>query len=271
MGMQAQVQPRAAVRRLRKLSPRQELTAILLLGAVGAGLVFLAMKQDWAQVHTVLPRPLPDSRVNVSGAALVPAADALVVAGLATLAAVLATRWWLRRLTGVLLAVIGAALAVAAFTISAAAAVSAVRTSVSPESAGAGSVMDGAGTAGQTGPDVAGTPTHVLFTAGAWQSLVVAGAIAMVAAGLLVTLRANRLAVMSSRYDSPAAAAGRVSVRSGAARAPAGAADAGASAVSHASKAGEAAPADSAGIWDALSRGDDPTAPAGSGAGLTQQ
>lgn len=259
MSMEAQVRSRTRQRRLRKLSPRQELTAVLLLGAVGAGLVFLAMKQDWAQVHTVLPRPLPDSRALVSGAALVPYADALVVAGLATLAAVLASRRYLRRLTGVLLAVIGAALAVAAFTISAADAVSAVSTSVSPESAAAGSVMDGAGSAATTGPDVAGTATHVLFTAGAWQALVVAGAIAMVAAGLLVTLRAGRLAVMSSRYDSPSGAgtARRSQARPGGSGAPAGeraasreAADAG-------------TPADSAGIWEALSRGDDPTAPAG--------
>ncbi len=86
--------------RLLPRSPRQELTAMLLLGAVGAGLILLATKQDWAQVRTSLPRPLPDSHVAVTGAALVPYADALVVAGLATLAAVLASKRLLRRLTG---------------------------------------------------------------------------------------------------------------------------------------------------------------------------
>ena len=80
------VRPVGRARALWRGSPRRELTMTLLLGAIGAGIIFLATRQTWAQVHTVLPRPLPDSRVSVTGAALVPSADALVVAGLATLA-----------------------------------------------------------------------------------------------------------------------------------------------------------------------------------------
>jgi hypothetical protein len=34
---------------------RQELTVTLLLGAVGAGLIFLATRQGWAHVRTIPP------------------------------------------------------------------------------------------------------------------------------------------------------------------------------------------------------------------------
>ncbi len=228
-------------------SPRQELTVTLLLGALGAGLIFLATRQGWAVVRTILPKPLPVSRVTVTGAALVPYADALVIAGLATLAAILASKRLLRRVFGVLLTVIGAGLAASAFALSAASAVSAASSNVSPETAAAGSVMDGSGTATTTAPDVAGAETHVLFGATDWQVLVVAGAVAMIAAGLAVVLRADRMAVMSSRYDAPGGEGGdgpnaRQDGRGGRQSAPAA-----------------GTPADSASLWEALSRGDDPT------------
>jgi uncharacterized membrane protein (TIGR02234 family) len=245
-------------------SPRQELWFALLLGAVGAGLVFLATRQGWAQIRTIPPKPLPASTVTVTGAALVPYADALVVAGLATLAAVLATRGLLRRLTGVLLGVIGLALGASAFTPTKAGAISAASSNVSPETAAAGSVTAGSGSVSGQIPNVAGTAPHVVLAAGGWQAIVVVGAIAVVAAGILVALRSGRMAVMSSRYDSPAGAAGR--------QAPSAAAGAGQSAGPGQSSgalapAGTLAPAatpewhpaDSATIWESLSRGEDPT------------
>jgi uncharacterized membrane protein (TIGR02234 family) len=245
-------------------SPRQELWLALLLGAVGAGLVFLATRQGWAQIRTLPPKPLPASTVTVTGAALVPYADALVVAGLATLAAVLASKGLLRRLTGVLLGVIGLALGASAFTPTRAGAISAASSNVSPETAAAGSVTAGSGTVSAQVPNVAGTAPHVVFAAGGWQAIVVIGAIAMVAAGLLVVLRSGRMAVMSSRYDSPAGAAGR--------QTPSGSAGTGSSAGAGPAAGIQAAgvslapagtaehPADSATIWESLSRGEDPTA-----------
>jgi uncharacterized membrane protein (TIGR02234 family) len=218
-------------------SARRELALALLLGAVGAGLVFLASRQGWAEVRTIPPKPLPASRVTVSGAALVPYAEALVVAGLATLAAVLASRGLLRRLTGALLAVIGVTLAISAFTVSGAGAISAANSNIGPATAGAGSVMDGSGSVASAVPNVAGAASHVTFNAASWQVLVVAGAIAMIGAGLLIAWRADRMAVMSSRYDSPAAASKRPEPTA-------------------------AGPADSASIWEALTRGDDPTSAA---------
>ena len=56
---------RAAGGRLRRLSPRAELSAVLVLGAAGSGVVFLAMRQGWAQVRTAVPAPLPADRKSV--------------------------------------------------------------------------------------------------------------------------------------------------------------------------------------------------------------
>src|SRR5258707_8412783 len=102
--------------RSRRRQPRQELTLVLLLGAAGAGLVLLVMRQGWAHVDTAAPSPLPASVTTVSGQALVPAAGALALAALAGLAAVLATRRVLRRIAGVMLAGFGAGITVAAGT-----------------------------------------------------------------------------------------------------------------------------------------------------------
>ncbi len=213
----------------------------LLLGAAGAGLAFLATRQGWALVRTAPPRPLPASKMYVTGAAMVPAADALVVAGLACLAAVLATKRAWRRVSGLILVGLGAGLAASAFTVSKAAAVAAAAASVGPASnPGAGSVTQGSGNASSPVPDLVGVTPHVTITAAGWQALVVAGALAMIAAGVIAVCSPARLAVMGAKYDTPG---GLGEARKGADRSrPAG---------------GE--PADSASIWEALSRGDDPT------------
>jgi uncharacterized membrane protein (TIGR02234 family) len=216
----------------------RELAVTLVVGAVGAGLVFLATRQGWAHVRTIPPKPLPASDVTVTGAQLVPYADALVLAALGTLAAVLASRGLLRRITGAALAALGAVLAATAFTVSAAGAISAANAGVSPATASAGSVTDGSNSAPSAVPNVAGAAPHVMFAAGGWQALLVIGAFAMVGAGVVVVWRARRLAVMSSRYDSPVADARH------------GPAD---------QALATASGPDSASIWEALSRGDDPT------------
>jgi uncharacterized membrane protein (TIGR02234 family) len=214
-------------------SARRQLVLTLLLGAAGAGAVFLATRQGWAQVRTIPPKPLPASRVTVTGTALVPYADALALAGLATLAAVLASTGVARRLTGVLLVALGASLAAAAFTVSSAAAVSAANSTGGPAAATAGSVMTGSGAAGSAVPNVAGATPRVMFSDVGWQALVVLGGLAMIGAGVLVAWRATSMAVMSSRYDSPTASK---------------------------RQAQSTVAADPASIWEALSQGDDPTA-----------
>ncbi|HMH93703.1 MAG TPA: Trp biosynthesis-associated membrane protein [Streptosporangiaceae bacterium] len=256
----------AAGGRLRRLSPRAELTAVLLLGAVGAGLVFLAMRQGWAQVRTAVPAPLPASVVTDSGQSLLPYADALVIAALATLAAVLATRGAARRVTGVLLAGLGVAIAAAATAgVSTAAALAAAAQSVGPATgAGAGAAPESAtdgSSAGGSVPNVAGFHSHAVLTAAGWQAMAVAGAVAIIAAGVLVTWRAARLPVMSSRYDSPAA---RPAAARPAGPAAAAAADPGdfAAPGAQAADSDDAEGPDSASMWESLSRGEDPTSAA---------
>ena len=76
---------------------RREYGLALLAGAVGAGLILLAVRQRWAEAVFTAPKPLTPQVVAVSGADLVPLAGALAVAALAGLAAVIATRGVLRR------------------------------------------------------------------------------------------------------------------------------------------------------------------------------
>ena len=213
----------------------------LLLGAAGAGLAFLATRQGWAVVRTAPPRPLPASRMSITGSAMIPYADALIVAGLACLAAVLATKRIWRRASGVILAGLGAGLAASAFTASKAAAVAAAAAAVGPASnPGAGSVTQGSSNSSSPVPDLVGATPHVSIIAAGWQALVVAGALAMIAAGVIAVWSPGRLAVMGGKYEAPGRPS-EASNRVGRSR-PAG-----------------TEPADSASIWEALSRGDDPT------------
>jgi uncharacterized membrane protein (TIGR02234 family) len=234
--------------RPRRAGPRRELALVLLLGAAGAGLVFLATRQGWAQVHSAAPKPLPSSVATETGQDLVPAAGALAVAALASLAAVLATRRLLRRVTGVVLAGFGAGIAAAVGTgISTANVIAAAAAGGSGSggaaggaagSAGAGSVTAGSAS-GNGSALVAGFPGRVDFAAFPWHVVALAGAVALIAAGVLVAWRSERLPVMSSRFDSPA-----VTEASPAA----------------AAQRPERAGRDTATIWESLSRGDDPTA-----------
>ena len=193
----------------RRLSPRWEYGLVLLLGAAGAGLVFLGVRQGWAHVHTSAPRPLPGSNVTVTGQDLVPAASALAIAGLATLAAVIATRGLARRLAGGLLMLFGAGAAASVlWPISDAAAIraaasSAGRNGLAGSGTGAGSVTaGGSGGTGGTAP-ISGFLASVAMTGTAWRGLAVAGAALLVAAGLLTIWRSGPWPVMSSRYERP--------------------------------------------------------------------
>ncbi len=228
-----------------RLQPRQELILVLLLGAAGAGLVLLMMRQGWAHVDTAAPSPLPASVTTVPGQALVPAASALAVAALAGLAAVLATRRTLRRIAGVLLVGFGAGIAVAVSTgISAASVLGAASTSAGAQAgsgAGPGSAAGSttAGAAGAAGTPLSGFPGHVVFAGFPWRGAALAGALAVITAGVLATWRADRLPVMSSRFDRPARPADPKSAVSAGSRSSRG--------------------RDAASIWDSLSRGEDPT------------
>jgi len=220
--------------------PRREYAAGLILGAVGAGLVLLSVRQGWARVATPAPAPLPASVVSVSGQDLVPLAGALALAALASLAAVIATRRLARRLAGLLMAAFGVIVAVAvclplaASDVLGSARVSAVSQAGSATAGGAAAGSPGS-VPGGAAPGVTAVG-HVTMTAALWRPAAVAGALIIVAAGLLVAWRGPAWPVMSSRYELPEQPERRP-------------------------------PADSGALWDALSSGADPTDRTGAGTG----
>ena len=212
---------------------RREYLLTLLAGAVGAAFVLLAARQDWARVVTIEPRPLPVSRVAVSGQDLVPAAGALGLAALAGLAAVLATRGLVRRIVGGLLAVFGVAIIASVSLPVTAAQVRSAAAGASTAQAGSvpgGSTVGSGTTPGTGGSGVAGLSlaSHVEMAAFPWRWAVLVGGLLILGAGMLVAWRGTRWPVMSSRYDRPAS------------RKP-------------------PAAADPASLWESLSQGLDPT------------
>ena len=251
----------------RRLSPRWEYGLVLLLGVAGAGLVFLGVRQGWARVHTSAPRPLPGSNVTVTGQDLVPAASALAIAGLATLAAVIATRGLARRLAGGLLMLLGAGAAASVlWPVSEAAAIRAAAAStglngLAGSGTGAGSVTaGGSGGSGGTAP-ISGFLASVVMSGTGWRVLAVAGAVVLVAAGLLTAWRSGPWPVMSSRYERPPRPAAPEGATAGPAQEP-GAGPQARLAVPASRRAERAQPApdlSSAAIWESLSRGEDPT------------
>jgi uncharacterized membrane protein (TIGR02234 family) len=228
------------------VTSRREYSLALLAGAVGAGLILLAVRQRWAQAVFTPPKPLSPQVIDVSGADLVPLAGALALAALACLAAVIATRGVLRRAAGVLLALFGAGAGAAVTTTVTAANVVSVAAShvASPESA-AVSGAAGSTTSGSSGgvTVVVAGAGHAVMTGTPWRVAVLAGALLVFGAGLATVLRGSRWPVMSARYDRPE--------RRGAA--PPGAATTAGAATRPVSAA------DSASIWESLSGGDDPT------------
>jgi uncharacterized membrane protein (TIGR02234 family) len=229
-----------------RAAARREMVLLLVLGAAGAGLALLALRQGWAQVRTHAPSPLPDSVTTETGQALVPAAGALALAALAGLAAVLATRGTVRRIAGVVLAGFGVGIAVTVSAGISAAGVLATASAGAQGGSGAnvGSTTSGAGSAGgAAGSPLSGFPAHVVFAGFPWRGVALVGALAVIAAGAAVTWRARQLPVMSGRYEAPE-------------RPPA--ADGGPAPAVPAAGRGHQRP-DSALMWESLSRGEDPT------------
>jgi uncharacterized membrane protein (TIGR02234 family) len=183
---------------------RREFGLVLLLGAVGAGLVVFAVRQTWAQAIFTPPRPLPTQEISVTGQQLVPLASALALAGLACLAAVIATRSVARRAAGVLLAALGVAVAVAAGAGVQASGVLATAQADAAAGALGGSTTGGTSPGGASHAIViAGSPGHAIMTGAGWQAAAIVGAVAIVLAGLATVWRGPRWPVMSARFDRP--------------------------------------------------------------------
>ena len=94
------------------------------------------------------------------------------------------------------------------------------------EFATAGRIVAGAGRAAELPDVVAGLGSRVLVSGSAWQMLIMAGAVLIVAAGIAIVVLAGRLPAMPGRYERSRATAD---------------------------------PAAEASAWDALSAGADPT------------
>lgn len=200
----------------------------LALAAAGGLVALLALRQQWAHVITYQPAPLPAGADSVTGEALVPAAWALTLASLAGVVAVVATRRLVRRAVGALLALFGAAIALMVVT-------GASTPDVLAAARGAAFAQGGSvtgGSSGNLGTLPGGSPgvtsaTHIVLVSFPWRGIALLGALALVAAGVLVAWRGGKWPGMSSRYERPAPSGGER--------------------------------ADSASLWDSLSRGLDPT------------
>lgn len=230
-------------------SRRRELAVLLLCGAAGAGLVLLGTRQHVASVVAVAPHPLPITTTPVSAQDLLPAATALAIAALASMAAVLATRGLLRRITGLVTLALGIGVAIsAAATLKAGDVLAAAgHANLSPANGAGGGIEPGSTTAGTDGGSasgsLAGFPSHVEFAGSAWRVLMLAGAAAIIIVGCVIIARAARLPAMSSRYERTARPL--------------------TTATAPARPAARPAASVAASMWDSLNAGADPTATPG--------
>ena len=226
-------------------SPKREYGYALLAGAVGAGLVLLALRAQWAQAVFTPQKPLTAEVVSVSGNDLVPLAEALALAALAGLVAVIATRGIARRAVGALLALFGAGAGAAVLTTVTDATVVSVAAGkvASPESAALSGTAAGSTTSGASGNGalvLSNSAGHAIMSGAPWQAAVIVGALLIFAAGLATALRGQDWPVMSARYDAPGAR--------------------GAAATGAATGQGTAArTSDAASMWESLNGGEDPT------------
>jgi hypothetical protein len=124
------------------------------------------------------------------------------------MAAVLATRGWLRRITGLIAAALGVGIAVLASgrVTNAAVLAAAGHANLSPANGAGGGIAPGSTTAGGSGGtsaagSLAGFPAHVDLAGSGWRVLIVAGAIAIFIVGISTMIAATRLPAMSGKYE----------------------------------------------------------------------
>lgn len=166
------------------MTSRRELTAAALLGGLGAAIVVGFAGRTWATVAEH-GNGLETFRQQITGRSLSGVLAALGWAGLAGIAALLATRGWVRVAIGVLLTVFGATVAF-----------------VSPLAVRHAHVVAAAGdktNLARLGGEIA---VHV----NVWWVPSLLGGVLLVAAGLLTIVRGRHWPGMSARYDRPGAA-----------------------------------------------------------------
>jgi uncharacterized membrane protein (TIGR02234 family) len=164
------------------VTSRRELVAATLLGGVGAAIVVGFAGRTWATVTEHGGTGLETLNQHLSGRSLSGVIAALGWAGLAGIAALLATRGWARVVVGALITAFGVIVAIASPV--------AVRHAHVVAVAGEKSNLTRLG-----GTLVA----HV----NVWWTLSLAGGVLLAAAGLLTAVRGRQWPGMSSRYDRP--------------------------------------------------------------------
>jgi hypothetical protein len=153
---------------------------------------------------------------------------------------VIATRSLLRRAVGVLLAVLGAATAAAVLgSLRASSILAAARASALSGPLG-GSTTSGAPSGGAVHEIVVAGPGQVIMAGAPWRAAAIAGAIAIVLAGVATAWRGPRWPVMSARFERPGGDGG-----------------AGSPPVIGGSRG--VAPPDQQSMWESLNRDVDPT------------
>jgi uncharacterized membrane protein (TIGR02234 family) len=197
----------------RRGSAGRELGLVVVLCALGGGLVLGAVGQTWLRVTAERRSPLTDVTLDLSGKTLEPLVAGLGVVGLAGVVGLLATRRWGRLVVAAVIALSGLLVTVSALTRLGA-----------PGTAAVQDLLDESGRAGGLAAD--GAVTAVAHPA--WPLLAALGGLLLALGGLATLIRSRRWPTMSARYETPAARADR--------------------------------PRTDAAVWDALSRGDDPTA-----------
>lgn len=168
------------------MTSRRELATAALLGGAGAAIVAGFAGRTWVTVSERAGNGLAGFDQHLSGRSLSSVLAALGWAGLAGIAALLATRGWVRVAVGVLLTTFGVVVAIAS--------PAAVRHARVVAAAGDRSNL------ARLGGDLA---VHV----NGWWILSLAGGVLLAAAGLLTIVRGRRWPGMSARYDRPGAAA----------------------------------------------------------------
>jgi uncharacterized membrane protein (TIGR02234 family) len=154
----------------------------IVLGLAASGLCAVAVAGPWARATATVPG-LPPIEASVDGADIAPVAGAMALVCLAGLGAVIATRGWVRRGLGLVIAGCAAVVVVVA---------------VVPGST-TGLLEDALAAKGWTGGGYDRSVT-------AWRLIAGLTGIVVMAAGVVVARFGGEWATMGARYDSPSSA-----------------------------------------------------------------
>lgn len=187
------------------MTPRRELRLAVLLALVGGGLCLWGASMSWVSVTPSDSITFGERATSSSGRELWPALTAVAWTSLAAILVIVALRGWARRLVGIVLGGCGVVVVSDCVT--------ALRDMPVPHEVCVG---------------VCEVLARDVHTRDAAVLVTLAGGVALVAAGLLTSVRGGRWEGMGASYDAPGG--------------------------------DPEPPVTDKGVWDALDRGDDPTA-----------